>query len=163
MAVPASLPDTDGDDHAARARLADAHVNPRTGLASDYLNHFSEAIMLLEMIIDIPECLEEFLLWTPKSYREHFLASRLSTQDIAVMAYDSADPAVRAEFDEITAAMTSILTTVAATLRATEHPQAQARLAEQTANCLKPLVVLASGIINGAASADVDAILSRPF
>lgn len=160
MALPASLPETD-DETCNAARLAGAHVNPRTGLASDYLNHFSEAIMLLEMIRDIPECLDEFLLWTPRSYREHFLASQLSTQDIAIMAYDTADPVVRAEFDEITAAMTSILTTVAATLRATEQHHARVRLAEQTAGWLKPLTVLAAGVINGGASADIDAILSR--
>jgi len=161
MTVPARIPHH--DDEAAQARLSKAHINPRTGLASDYLNHFSEAIMLLEMVGNIPECLDEFLLWTPKSYCEHFLASRLSTQDIAIMSYESADPAVRAEFDEITAAMTSILTTVAATLRATEHHHMRVELAEQTAGCLKPLVLLASGIINGGASADVDAILSHPL
>ena len=31
-------------------RLADANINPVTGLATDYLNHFNEAIMLLEML-----------------------------------------------------------------------------------------------------------------
>jgi hypothetical protein len=160
MARPAPLPDDD-DNIDVPAHLARAHVNPRTGLASDYLNHFSEAIMLLEMIRDIPECLDDFLLWTPKTYREHFLASQLSTQDIAIMAYDTADAVVRAEFDEITAAMTSILTTVAATLRATDHHPTRVRLAEQTAGWLKPLALLASGVINGGATADVDTILSR--
>ena len=53
-----------------------ANINPRTGLATDYLNHFNEAIMLLEMIPDMPECAEDFLLWYPLSYREHFTASQ---------------------------------------------------------------------------------------
>lgn len=153
-------PDSATADARAR-RLAAANVNPRTGLASDYLNHFNEAIMLLEMIRDIPECLDDFLLWTPKSYREHFLASQLSTRDIAVMAYDTADPAVRAEFDDITAAMTAILTAVAATLRAAEHHHERVGLAEQTIGWLKPLATLASGVINGSAAPDVDAILAR--
>ena len=47
----------------AAARLRAANINPRTGLATDYLNHFNEAIMLLEMIPDMPECAEDFLLW----------------------------------------------------------------------------------------------------
>jgi hypothetical protein len=58
-----------GPDEAARAaRLRAANINPRTGLATDYLNHFNEAIMLLEMIPDMPECAEDFLLWYPLSY-----------------------------------------------------------------------------------------------
>jgi len=36
---------------ARAAELLAANINPRTGLATDYLNHFNEAIMLLEMIL----------------------------------------------------------------------------------------------------------------
>ena len=57
------------------AELVAANINPRTGLATDYLNHFNEAIMLLDMIPDVPECADDFLEWQPLSYREHFAAS----------------------------------------------------------------------------------------
>jgi hypothetical protein len=63
-------------------RLLDANINPRTGLATDYLNHFNEAIMLLEMIPDIPECFEDFLDWQPMSYREHFAASGFKAKNL---------------------------------------------------------------------------------
>ncbi|WP_213030289.1 hypothetical protein, partial [Acinetobacter baumannii] len=53
---------------ARAAQLKAANINPRTGLATDYLNHFNEAIMLLEMVPDMPECAEDFLAWTPLSY-----------------------------------------------------------------------------------------------
>src|SRR5262249_33673402 len=56
------------DDEVRIARLRAANINPRTGLATDYLNHFNEAIMLLEMIPDMPECAEDFLSWRPLSY-----------------------------------------------------------------------------------------------
>ena len=46
---------------ARAAQLKAANINPRTGLATDYLNHFNEAIMLLEMIPDIPESAEDFM------------------------------------------------------------------------------------------------------
>jgi hypothetical protein len=59
-----------GEADARAAQLRAANINPRTGLATDYLNHFNEAIMLLEMIPDIPQCAEEFLGWQPLSYRE---------------------------------------------------------------------------------------------
>src|ERR1700756_5050611 len=96
------------ENSARAAKLRAANINPRTGLATDYLNHFNDAIMLLEMIPDMPECVEDFLTWCPLSYREHFAASHFKTRELAIEAYDSADPGIRTEFDNITTAMTSI-------------------------------------------------------
>src|SRR6202043_597966 len=102
-----------GPEAAARAaELKAANINPRTGLATDYLNHFNEAVMLLEMIPDIPECAEDFLAWAPLSYAEHFCASNFKDRDLAIEAYESAEARVRAEFDQLTSSMTSILTAV---------------------------------------------------
>jgi hypothetical protein len=149
-----------GDDTDARAaQLRAANINPRTGLATDYLNHFNEAIMLLEMIPDMPECAEQFLGWRPRSYREHFTASHFSARELAIEAYDSADTHVRVEFDNITAAMTSILTSVSAAMRDAKQDRARATLAEQATGWVKPLVSLAGGIINGGNEADVETIM----
>src|ERR1700722_16649316 len=101
-----------GDENARVAQLRAANINPRTGLATDYLNHFNEAVMLLEMIPDMPECAEDFLGWRPMSYAEHFTASNLKARELAISAYESADPTIRTEFDNIPSAMTSILTAV---------------------------------------------------
>src|SRR6202023_3001802 len=101
-----------GDGRARAAELQAANINPRTGLATDYLNHFNEAIMLLEMIPDMPECAEEFLEWQPRSYREHFAASNFKARELAIEAYDSASPQIRTEFDNITGAINSILIAV---------------------------------------------------
>ena len=68
-----TLPPTGHIDEARAAVLRAANINPRTGLATDYLNHFNEAIMLLEMIPDMPECAEDFLTWTPAVLRRAFL------------------------------------------------------------------------------------------
>ena len=142
------------------ARLCAANINPRTGLATDYLNHFNEAIMLLEMVPDIPECAEDFLGWHPLSYREHFTASNFKARELAIEAYDSADPDVRTEFDNVTTAMTSILTAVGAAMREARQDKTRATLAEQATGWVKPLVALAGGIINGGAEADVDTIMA---
>src|ERR1700675_1263678 len=83
----------------ARAEaLQAANINPRTGLATDYLNHFNEAIMLLDMVPDTPECAEDFLGWQPLSCRAHFPASHFRARDLAIEAYESADERIRAEF-----------------------------------------------------------------
>src|SRR6202521_2853707 len=152
---------TGADEEARAAQLRAANITPRTGLATDYLNHFNEAIMLLEMIPDIPECAEDFLLWYPLSYREHFMASHFKARDLAIEAYDSADEPIRAEFDHITGAMTSILTAVGAAMREARQDKTRATLAEQATSWVKPLVALAGGVINGGAEADVDYIMTH--
>src|SRR6476661_9117324 len=154
-------PPTGQIDEARAAALRAANINPRTGLATDYLNHFNEAIMLLEMIPDMPECAEDFLLWYPLSYREHFTASHFKARDLAIEAYESADATIRAEFDNITSAMTSILIAVGAAMREVRQDKTRARLAEQATGWVKPLVALAGGIINGGAEADIDYIMTH--
>jgi hypothetical protein len=146
---------------ARAAALKAANINPRTGLATDYLNHFNEAVMLLEMIPDIPECADDFLEWHPLSYAEHFTASNFRARDLAISAYESANIGVRAEFDQITGTMTSILTAVGVAMREAQQDTTRARLAEQAASWVKPLVVAAGGIINGGSEADVDYIMNH--
>ncbi len=150
-----------GDAAARAALLRAANINPRTGLATDYLNHFNEAIMLLEMVPDMPECAEDFLDWHPLSYAEHFTASNFRARDLAISAYNTADPKIRAEFDNITSAMTSILTAVSDAMQKVRQDKTRAILAEQATGWVKPLVMLAGGIINGDREADVDYIMAN--
>jgi hypothetical protein len=146
-------------DEARAAVLRAANINPRTGLATDYLNHFNEAIMLLEMVPDMPECAEDFLTWTPLSYAEHFWASNFKARDLAIEAYELSD--AKGEFDNITASMTSILTAVGTAMREATQDKTRATLADQATNWVKPLVALAGGIINGASEANVEAIMAN--
>jgi hypothetical protein len=146
----------------ARAdRLRAANINPRTGLATDYLNHFNEAVMLLEMVPDMPDCAEDFLSWQPLSYAEHFTASNFKARDLAIEAYDTADVRIRTEFDNMTSAITSILTAVGAAMREATQDKTRARLAEQATGWVKPLVTQAGGVINGDGAADVDYIMAQ--
>lgn len=146
------------------AELIAANINPRTGLATDYLNHFNEAIMLLEMIPDMPECTADFLEWQPLSYREHFTASNFKARDLAIAAYEQSDAAIRGEFDSITNAMTSILTAVGAAMREARQDKTRITLAEQATGWVRPLATLAGGIIHGPgveAEADIDSIMTQ--
>jgi hypothetical protein len=156
------MPRQPSPEAAARAALLRAaNINPRTGLATDYLNHFNEAVMLLEMIPDMPECADDFLEWRPLSYAEHFTASRFKARDLAIEAYESADEHIRVEFDNIASAMTSILTAVGAAMREVKQDATRATLAEQATGWVKPLVALAGGIINGGSEADIDYIMTH--
>jgi hypothetical protein len=153
-------PPTSRIDQARAEQLRAANINPRTGLATDYLNHFNEAIMLLEMVPDMPECAEDFLTWTPLTYAEHFWASNFKARDLAIEAYELADPRIRAEFDNLAGTMTSILTAVGSAMREARQDRTRATLAEQATGWVKPLVALAGGIINGGSEADVETIMA---
>ena len=147
-------------DPARAAILRAANINPRTGLATDYLNHFNEAVMLLEMIPDIPECAEDFLAWTPLSYAEHFTATNFKARDLVIEAYEQADRDIRTRFDHLTKTMTDILLAVGAAMREATQDTTKAKLAEEAIGWLKPLVAAAGGVINGGYEADVEKIMA---
>ncbi len=130
-------------------RLARANINPATGLATDYLNHFNEAIMLLEMLPDCPECAEDFLAWQPKSYRAHFAQSHFKDRQIALEAYEAADSAARDRLEPMSATMSAVLEATRAAMAANLPAEAAVSLADWTAGRLKPLVARAGAVING--------------
>jgi hypothetical protein len=129
--------------------LSDANINPATGLASDYLNHFNEAIMLLEMVASCPDCLADLHRWQPLSYREHFQASRFKGRDLAIAAYEATDPATRDCLDTLADTMTSMIVATRATMTSDLSQEATALLAERAAAWLKLLVARAGAVING--------------
>ena len=108
------------------------------------------------VITSPPEALRKIF-----GYAEHFTASNFRARDLAIAAYESADAHIRAEFDNITSAMTSILTAVSAAMREARQDKTRSILAEQATGWVKPLVALAGGIINGGTEADVDYIMTH--
>jgi hypothetical protein len=152
-----------------RACLSDANINPRTGLASDYLNHFNEAIMLLEMVPACPDCIEDFLAWQPRSYREHFAASGFKGRDLAIAAYEAAEPGARENLDALAGSMTAMLEATRAALAGGLPAEAVSLIAEAAAAWLRPLVARAGAVINGEAAqasapqAVIDGLMRRNF
>jgi hypothetical protein len=136
-------------DEDRAARLAAANINPVTGFATDYLNHFNEAVMLLEMLPDCPDCIGDFLAWRPMSYREHFTTSHFKGRDLAIAAYDDADPVLRDCLDTMATTMTAVLETTRESMHLDMPPQAAAALAEQAVAWVKPLLARAGALING--------------
>jgi hypothetical protein len=136
--------------------LANANINAQTGLATDYLNHFNEAIMLLEMAGHGPDCLADIRRWQPMSYREHFLESRLKARDLAIAAYAGADPAARACLDNLASTMTTVIEVTRAKLTDDQPAQAAGDIAGRAAAWLKQLVARAGAVING--KIDMDSI-----
>lgn len=131
------------------ARLAAANINPKTGLATDYLNHFNEAIMLLDLLPQTPECIVELIGWEPLSYEEHFAASHFKDRDLAIAAYEVADPIARVRLDELADTMNALLVATCEAFQKRASLEAATALAAETAARLKPLVARAGAVING--------------
>ena len=144
------------------ARFDGTNINPVTLLATDFLNHFNEAIMLLEMLPMAPDCKDDFLAWRPMSYPEHFAASNFKHRDLAIAAYEVADRQYRGLLDQLAEQMTQILTEARNGLKGDLSPDTIRILAEATAHWLKPLVARAGAVINGELSTALPTSDSAP-
>ncbi len=94
---------------AIQPKLAPANINPDSFLATDYLNHFNEIVMLMEMIPDMPELIEEAVEWSPKTYCQHFEESGFQAKDLAIKAYELAPAQFRQPFEDVCREMQSII------------------------------------------------------
>jgi hypothetical protein len=145
------------------ALLASANIHPKTGLATDYLNHFNEPAMLLQMLPDMPDMADEVLAWTPISYAEHFTRSNFSERDLAIRAYDEAAADVRRDFDQACAAVAEHLMIVQDMLR---DGVLDADMATTQAEAVCALIAQADGVIHGRGRAesagqdDIDALFA---
>ncbi len=102
-----------------RSHIPGTNINESTLLASDYLNHFHELVMLLEALSSEPEGFSDDLLsWRPLTYEEHFSQSGFRDKNLAIAAYRRAPPKVRARFDEAVARLHGEALTLVATVGA---------------------------------------------
>jgi hypothetical protein len=168
-------PAADGGNHHAVATIPAPpnipNINASTGLCTDYLNHFTEAVMLLEMVATMPECVDELTAWEPRTYCEHFSASGFQDSHMVIAAYHAAHPAVRDALDRASETLNTVLTKTRDVV--VEHHQAPDAdiLAQRAVAWLKPLIARTAAVINGTATgtaadtrdvqAAVDAIFQR--
>jgi hypothetical protein len=143
-------------------------INPLTGLSTDYLNHFTEVVMVLELGTVVPECLEDLRSWRPKTYREHFAQSRFHDRGAIIAAYEGTDPVLRDALDNTAKTLNAVLLESRDTVLAhLGTPDAEA-LSQRAAAWIKPLIARIAGIINGVrmsstqpVQATVDALFAR--
>lgn len=129
--------------------LRTANINPSTGLATDYLNHFNEVMMLMEMLPDMPDCAEDVLDWAPADYAEHFTNSTFKDKDLAVLAYQAAPRHVRAHLVTVVLQIEAEVGRAQDMLRGGTGDEACQAVAHLATECIKPLIVAASGAIHG--------------
>ncbi len=115
--VPTPKDDREEERAVLRRQLPGTNIDENSFLATDYLNHFNEVIMLLEMAADMPDILEEAWDWQPISYAEHFRRSGFRDKELAIAAYELAPEAIRAAFDDRVAQLSGVIRSTLTTLR----------------------------------------------
>lgn len=87
----------------------DENINSLTLLATDYINHFNEVHMLMDMLPSMPDCIEDIRQWIPVSYQEHFKNSVFSAKDLAIEAYEYSPAEYRLPFEQTVARMDRLI------------------------------------------------------
>ncbi len=138
-----------------RGELAAANINPDTGLATDYLNHFNEVAMLVDMLPSMPDVAEDVLEWRPVTYPDHFLITGFRAKELAIEAFNQCDEDIRARFSaacsDVEAGITRIQELLKNGVECVADPSGEAA-------ALYNLIAAVGGVINpgGATSEDVD-------
>jgi hypothetical protein len=144
--------DGDAEFLAMQEKVRGSNIDETTLLATDYLNHFNEIVMLLEMVADMPDMLEEVKEWKPKSYKDHFRDSTIAEKDLAIEAYDYVPDIYRQPFEQT---IEQINMMIASTVERLEKNFADGSIDVLRANAktlselIQRLMDMASAIIHG--------------
>jgi hypothetical protein len=143
--------------------LAAANIVPATGLATDYLNVFNEAMMLFGLLPDMPDMLEDLKAWEPLTYEQHFARSGFQAKDLAILAYQNADPSIKEPFDALSTETCDLLQ--AAIIEAERMILTNEDLADfvgETTFAVQSSIMMLDGMVHGGhaggAQDDIDAL-----
>jgi hypothetical protein len=146
------------------AALLKANINPVSLLATDYLNHFNEAVMLLELVPDMADMLEDARRWAPKPYKQHFRDSGFMAKDLVCAAYDRSPDCFRVPFDltvrTINRRILGAITEIGATLAATNAIDG---VVETHCARIRHLIATAASLVNGSTAPPPEAAAHTPI
>lgn len=153
---------------ALKERAKASNLDQETLLATDYLNHFNEIVMLLEMVPDMPEIMEEVRAWQPKGYVDHFRDSTIADRELAMVAYAHVPPVYREPFDRTVEQLNVLIASTVERMDRyieagdTDMLREQARVMSRM---IQRLLDTASGIIHGGTNTmdqdEIDAIIAN--
>ena len=157
----------DAEFSAWQKKVAGTNISSTTLLATDYLNHFNEIVMLLEMVPDMPDMIEDCKEWAPKSYQEHFRESAFSDRELAIEAYEHVPAKFRQPFEETIEHLNTIVGHAISQLETiieTGDDELLRVTAGAVTTSLQKFMDVASGIIHGSAKTmsqdEIDAALA---
>nr|WP_321526441.1 hypothetical protein [uncultured Cohaesibacter sp.] len=136
--------------------LLEANINPVTLLATDYLNHFNEVLMLIEMLPSMPECAEDIVSWRPMGYLDYFVQSTFKEKQLAISLYDSVQPQVREQLESLVHDIDAKIMGLVERIASPEGEQSDPSfdtLAFMASTEVRPLIDRVSALVNDTASA----------
>ena len=139
---PAAYPDPD--------RLRAANINPATGLATDYLNHYNEVARLIATLADMPDMSDAILDWRPVGYPTHFRRSGFGEKGLAIAAYVLAAREVKQQFRSACEDVESSI--IAVQHKLARAPDSTAEIAAE-AGLIFERIARIGGVINGGKAA----------
>jgi hypothetical protein len=141
-----------------RAHTKGTNVNEETLLTTDYLNHFNEIIMLLELVPSAPSQFSaELAEWQHESYEEHFNRSGFRDKELAIICYHNAPEAVRRAFDSSVADMEQEMVMLLQQVQEkidSGDTEGLSLLCNEAIPRLQDLIQITAGIVNGAVPND---------
>lgn len=135
-----------------QARAVGKNINPQTLLATDYLNHFNEVHMLIDMLPDMPDCFEDIQVWQPKSYEQHFRDSGFHAKNLAIEAYQHSPKKFRLPFEQVVVKMDKLVLNTIEAVEKNLHENNMGKLriiVEEYTPIMSQLIEECSAIING--------------
>lgn len=147
---------------AMRERLRGTNIHSESFLATDYLNHFNEVVMMLEMAADMPDMLDDIIGWAPKSYEAHFRDSGFADRELAIAAYDMAPTPVRTHFDALVAELDAmILGTIEDAVALRDDPDRMAAALAAPFGTIRDLLCALNGVIHGVLGEDAGSDIGK--
>jgi len=144
---------TNGQIGKAEVRREASHA-PQ--LSTDFLNRYSEALMLIEIALDDETILDDLRAWRAVGYRAHFEASPLRCAASAIAAYDGLSPARRRAFESVCTSMSRLVTTVTALLAEGRGNAELPMIVEVASEALRRLITRSTQFINANGRADIE-------
>jgi hypothetical protein len=117
-------------------------------LSNDYLNHYNEPLMLIEMAGQDPAFIDDLASWQPVSYLAYFQASPLRRASSAINAYLNLTYEQRCAFEAITDIMDRLILAAIASFRQDEGAQSASFTSDITIPTLRCLISEANEFIN---------------
>jgi hypothetical protein len=121
---------------------------PGAGLSTDYLNRYSEVLMLIEMAADDPDLAWELRRWQAIDYRSYFAASPLRLAKVALCAYDALPEERRLAFEKLVGAMDELAAMAVLALDLRDDPDTAAFVPLVTAPIMRRLIARATSFLN---------------
>jgi hypothetical protein len=118
------------------------------GLSTDYLNHYSEILMLIEMASFDEAIVAEIAAWQPIGYRDYFVKSPLRRAATALSAYNALPSDRRTAFEQTLQVLDKLTLAAILALQPPCHPQNLILIGEVIGPAIRRLIDRAAAFLN---------------